>query len=634
MKSLAENLLQELFNYPSYRKGQYEAIEATLNGRDVFVSLSTGFGKSLCYQIPPLYKRTQKQRVTTFVISPLISLMEDQVSALNKKIVLDEEGVPRKKMNDTNYTDCACILTRDNSASVFSNKYAIVYLTPERLSKINLANCSNICSLVVDEAHCISEWGHDFRPEFRLVTKITGIPMIALTASATKLVRDDILKVLKLDQKLLTVRSSYNRKNLEYHVVQKTNYTMDISRIVSLIKTTNEFIIIYTQTRDQSLNISNDINKILGHISCIYHAGLSSEEKELSYKKFMNEEVRVIVATIAFGMGIDKGNINLVIHYGLPKTIEGYYQETGRAGRNSSNSVCVLFWSYIDIHVIPKNSNATFKSILKYVSNSGCKRRTLLEYFDEKDKTCESSRSLLCDHCYKKINGCPRFNFLSLRYSKDFSKELNVVLKTIIEINHKYGMLVYVYYLMGNSSKLKYDLAKGSYWRIVSNNKENENYLKSLFKLFVANGFIDSMRINDYYDVYLVSELGIQFLQSEAESGSELQLIIEFDDKILNNFFPLVWNKIEKQVEGRVEERVEERIEERVENKIEIQEKLKKLRLELAEGKPLYVVFSNKTLEELSIKQPKTTEELLQVSGIGPKKVEKYGERVLSITRK
>lgn len=423
-------LLKELFNYNSFKFGQFNAIEGFLSGRDVFVSLATGYGKSICYQMIPLILRKLGRKCTILVISPLKALIEDQINNINKNIYL-KNGIPFNK-NNTNINnideinDVACKYMIENEDQIYENKYAIVYVTPEKLnlvfSKINhkIKNYNfDVIGLIIDEAHCISEWGHNFRPEFRLIKRIINFPIMALSASATIKVKDDIIKQLNMSQNRLYIKSSFNRKNIEYNVIKKTKISSqngrkrsglqeDIEIIKNILSISNNLpAIIYVQTKKTAENLAKKINN-----SAYYHAGISDNIRNEVHKKFMNNDINVIIATIAYGMGIDKTNIRTIIHYGLPKTIEGYYQETGRAGRDSLDSKCFLFWSFGDIYalgsLIKKEEKTTkmekeiYKNILNYVNLKSCRREFILSYFGEIGN-CKSSKNLLCDNCQPEI---------------------------------------------------------------------------------------------------------------------------------------------------------------------------------------------------------------------------------------
>ncbi|MDA3855717.1 MAG: ATP-dependent DNA helicase [Candidatus Woesearchaeota archaeon] len=395
-----ELLLKKYFGYDKFRPMQLDIINNVLQKRDSLVLMPTGGGKSLCYQIPAL-----KFDGLTIVISPLISLMKDQVDALKAN------GVDAEYINSTLSVD----ETKDIITRIEKKEIKILYITPERLAlKSFRAFLSNITVtlIAIDEAHCICEWGHDFRKDYLglkfLKDYFVGVPIIALTATATSKVKDEILKQLNLDNPEVFV-SSFNRDNLNLTVASKTN---SFAKILCLVeKNRNDSIIIYCHSRQDTEIMAKGLNKY-GFRALEYHAGLSTRIRERNQELFINNKVNIIIATIAFGMGIDKSNVRVIIHDTFSKSIENYYQEIGRAGRDGLNSQCILFYSQDDIKkheffidllpnsTLRKSNNAKLNQMVSYCETKSCRRKYLLEYFGESFLKDNCGK---CDICLKLI---------------------------------------------------------------------------------------------------------------------------------------------------------------------------------------------------------------------------------------
>ena len=388
--------LKQTFGYNEFRPLQREIIEATLAGRDVFALLPTGGGKSLCFQLPALHRSG-----LTVVVSPLIALMKDQVDQLQAA------GVAATFLNST----LGAAESKTRLRGLHNGEYRLLYAAPERLMldnwKENL-RAWNVSALAIDEAHCISEWGHDFRPEYRQIAQLRAllpdIPVMALTATATERVRDDIVKHLALRDAGVYV-ASFNRPNLSYRVTPKDQPIKQITEFVS--KRPEESGIVYCATRATVERVAESL-AARGYAAKPYHAGLDAAQRSENQELFLRDETRIICATIAFGMGINKPNVRWVIHHDLPKNIEGYYQETGRAGRDGLPSDCLLLFSAGDAakqtHFIDEMSDAKeqqtartqLRQMMHYAECASCRRRELLTYFGEDfpGDNCES-----CDNC-------------------------------------------------------------------------------------------------------------------------------------------------------------------------------------------------------------------------------------------
>lgn len=388
--------LKQYFGYDTFRPLQEDIIKNVLAKKDCVVLMPTGGGKSLCFQLPALL-----QDGITIVISPLISLMKDQVDAL--LAIGIQAAMINSSMNASEIND---IIEKTKRGAI-----KILYIAPERLSLSsfeNLLHTLPISLFAIDEAHCISEWGHDFRPEYRnlkhLRTKFPNIPIIALTATATIKVRDDIMRQLDLPAPQIFT-SSFNRPNLSYQVLPKKDSFKTISSLLSSYR--NESAIIYCFSRKDTESIAEKLNAH-GFKAATYHAGLTSDRRRDNQERFIKDEVHIMVATIAFGMGIDKPDVRLVIHHSLPKSVEGYYQETGRAGRDGLPSRCVLLYSAADKfkhdYFIRQMADSEDKiqvqnnldQSVQYGTLDSCRRRFLLKYFNE-DYTADNCGN--CDKC-------------------------------------------------------------------------------------------------------------------------------------------------------------------------------------------------------------------------------------------
>src|SRR5213592_731439 len=374
--------LKKYFGYDAFRPLQQEIIDDALVNRDVFALLPTGGGKSLCFQLPALLRDG-----VTIVVSPLIALMKDQVDALRTS------GIAATFLNST----LAANEARERFRGLHRNQFRLLYVAPERLMMQNFLERAlnwNISQIAIDEAHCISEWGHDFRPEYRelkkLRTHFPDVPMMALTATATERVRADIVKQLKLREPRCYV-ASFNRPNLAYRVVPKA---APYEQLLALIRSRpTDSGIVYCASRKSTESLARNLNED-GISAKPYHAGLTSSERTKHQESFLRDDVRVVTATIAFGMGINKPNVRFVVHYDLPKNLESYYQETGRAGRDGLPSECVLLFSPGDVakqlHFIDEKSEseariarAQLRQMVHYAETRECRRATLLKYFGE-----------------------------------------------------------------------------------------------------------------------------------------------------------------------------------------------------------------------------------------------------------
>lgn len=431
-----ENLLKQYFGYDEFRPMQLDIIKNILEKRDSFVIMPTGGGKSVCYQLPTL-----KFEGVTLVISPLISLMKDQVDGLKAN------GINAEYINSSLSQEEII----DIKKRIQGKEVKLIYIAPERLASEDFRiflSTLNISLIAIDEAHCISEWGHDFRPEYRNLKSLRTIfpesPIIALTATATEKVRMDILKQLSLKDPKIFI-SSFNRRNLNLMVVEKKKA---MERIIKMLKEyKEESAIIYCFSRKDSENIAEKL-RYEGFDALPYHAGLDNETKKHNQDLFIKDKVNIMVATIAFGMGINKPNVRLIIHHTFPKTLEGYYQEIGRAGRDGIPSDCILLYSRgdkrkheffidkIEDKIIQNNARVKLRQVMNYCEDNSCRRRQILKYFGEDflEDNCKA-----CDSCLKlleplKINQktlIPKESEKKGKYNPELFEKLRILRKQI-----------------------------------------------------------------------------------------------------------------------------------------------------------------------------------------------------------
>ena len=595
-------LLQRVFGYAEFRSGQESLIDGVLSGRDVFGIMPTGGGKSMCYQLPGLMLSG-----ITLVISPLISLMRDQVMALKAS------GVPAAFINST--------LTGPQVQAVYRNllagQYKIVYVAPERLDYAgfgNLASKLQISFVAVDEAHCISQWGQDFRPSYlRILQFIKGLPnrpvIGAFTATATNRVREDILRILELRDPVQVV-TGFDRPNLYFDVLHpEDGKDKTLLKLLSGYKRKSG--IIYCSTRKKVESVC-ELLQDRGYAATRYHAGLEEQERSVNQEDFLYDRKPIMVATNAFGMGIDKSNVSFVIHYNMPKSIEAYYQEAGRAGRDGTEADCILLYSGADVHTArflinnaseneeldPKQREQIYQMDLErleamtgYCKTKQCLRGYILGYFGQKHPE-------LCGNC-----GSCRGEYESV----DITKEAQMILSCVKRINDKLGYGVGVNLignvLRGSRNKrvLELGLDELSTYGLLKNRGRSE-----------IHAMIDHLEAEGY----LVMDQEFQTIQLTAAAG-----------QILYRGKP-VQMLVEKEHE---EPQTAAEVRKLSGDEAELFDVLRELRASLAKeaGIPAYVVFSNATLADMAKKKPMTMSEFRKVAGVGEIKAAWYGTAFL-----
>jgi len=590
--------LKEVFGFDHFRGNQEAVIHSLMEGKNTFVIMPTGAGKSLCYQLPAIVRDG-----VAVVVSPLIALMKNQVDQLTAF------GVNAQFMNST--------LTKAEinrvKKDVINGECKLLYVAPESLTKEdNLAflQTANIAFVAIDEAHCISEWGHDFRPEYRkiklVVEQLGNPPVIALTATATPKVQIDIQKNLQMEEAQV-FKSSFNRKNLYYEIRPKTGAKKQLIKYIKHHK--GKSGIIYCLSRKKVEEIA-DLLKVNDIKAVPYHAGLEPDVRMGNQDAFLNEDVDVVVATIAFGMGIDKPDVRFVIHYDAPKSLEGYYQETGRAGRDGLEGNCLMFYSYDDIEKLEKfnkdksvaerdNARMLLAEMTSYAESSVCRRRHLLNYFGETlDKDCG-----FCDNCLK-----PKEKFSAM-------DELLLALQTVDETEETFGIehLTDVIRGVENEYVKSYNHSK---LEVYGKGKDKPaDFWNSIFRQALVYQFLE--KDIDSVGVLKLSDKGSDFIEHPTEidlskdhdfsdSNDEDAEVPEPAGGVVKSFDPILLDL------------------------------LKNLRKKIAKEKnvPPYVIFQDTSLEEMSTTYPLTIEDLGHVNGVGLGKATKFGKPFIDHIKK
>jgi len=596
MEKHPQTLLKNVFGYDEFRPLQQEIIDRTLVGKDSFVLMPTGGGKSMCFQIPALCFDG-----ITIVVSPLISLMKDQVQALESngiKADFFNSSISPQAEND--------VISRATKAEI-----QLLYLSPEKL--ISVSNTwlkkLNIKLVAIDEAHCVSMWGHDFRPEYTQLkvfrNSLPEVPFMALTATADKSARTDIEEQLGLKDSKLFI-SSFDRKNLSIEVrgqVPKQKKLQEIEQFVERKK--NESGIIYCLSRKNTEEVANYLKED-GHSVAFYHAGMNPEERERVQTKFINDDTKIIVATIAFGMGIDKSNVRWVIHYNLPKNLEGYYQEIGRAGRDGLPSETRLYYNMKDFVLYSQfadnGANSTMQKeklsrMLQFAEAKSCRRKILLSYFGE-HLTNACGNCDVCDNPPKDFDG-------TLLAQK--------ALSGIARMKEKEGITMLINVLRGSNNAEVY---AGGYFQLktygVGSDVSFFDWRDYIIQL-ANQGLIEIMYSEG--SALKISPIGWKVLRGEQSIKLTLPIIAKEKNTRKPKFIKMT-------DEGEVN--------------VELFTELKKLRYSISreENVPAYIIFNDKSLKAMASDLPVTENQFLAISGVGMNKMKQYGEKFMKVIRK
>lgn len=595
--------LKEIFGYSQFRGDQEAIIHSILAGRNTFVIMPTGAGKSLCYQLPAIVSEG-----TAIVISPLIALMKNQVDQLNAF------GINAQFLNSTLSKAEMNKVKKDT----LNGTLKLLYIAPESLTKeenLDFLKKATISFVAIDEAHCISEWGHDFRPEYRkirgIVDDIGNLPVIALTATATPKVQQDIQKNLQMEEADL-YKTSFNRKNLYYEIKPKVDAKKQLIKFVKQNK--GKSGIVYCLSRKTVEEIAELLN--VNDVKALpYHAGLDPQTRMHNQDAFLNEDVDVICATIAFGMGIDKPDVRFVIHYDAPKSLEGYYQETGRSGRDGLEGNCVMFYSYDDIVKLEKfnkdkpvterdNARHLLTEMVSYSNLGVCRRRQLLGYFGEfMDKDCG-----FCDNCVK-----PTEKF-------KVQHEVVLALQTVLQTDQRFDAshLSDVLTATSNQYVTSYEHNQLDVYGKGREFNDTGEFWCSLIKQITIYGYLE--KDVDNYGILKLTQRGMNYIEDPypitlAKDHDYAQVATDAKDDD---------DKDSDTASGGVA--YDE----------ELLGLLKALRKKVAKEKnlPPYVIFQDPSMEEMATTYPTTREEMAQINGVGMGKVQKFGRQFIDLIAK
>ncbi|MBR2368062.1 MAG: DNA helicase RecQ [Alistipes sp.] len=595
---LLHDKLHEYFGFSSFKGNQEAVISNVLAGKDTFVLMPTGGGKSLCYQLPALIMDG-----VAIVISPLIALMKNQVDAM--RTFSTESGIAHFLNSSLNKSAIAQV-----RQDVLEGRTKLLYFAPESLTKednIAFLRKIKISFYAIDEAHCISEWGHDFRPEYRrirpIINDIGNAPLIALTATATPKVQMDIQKNLGMTDATV-FRSSFNRPNLYYELRPKHNVDHDIIRFIKQHESKSG--IIYCLSRKKVEELA-ELLMANGIKALAYHAGMDAQTRAENQDAFLHERVDVIVATIAFGMGIDKPDVRYVIHYDIPKSLEGYYQETGRAGRDGGEGYCLTFYSYKDIQKLEKFMQGKpvaeqeigkllLLETVSYAESSMCRRKSLLHYFGEEypEDNCGN-----CDNC---CNPKPKM---------EAHEEMQLALETLKEIGDKFKIDHLVSILIGKVTAIIKSYGHNKLEVFGAGKDKDARFWNAVIRQALINGFIDKNIEN--YGLISVNKRGEEYIKKPTSITITLDHDYDSEEDNIQS--------AAMKGGGAADE--------------ELFAMLKDLRRKVAKQNnlPPYVIFQDPSLEDMSIQYPITIEEMQTISGVGAGKAQKFGAEFIKLIK-
>ena len=596
--------LQTYFGFNEFKGEQETAIQSVLNGKDTFVIMPTGGGKSMCYQLPALMLEG-----VAIVVSPLIALMKNQVDALRGNH--EDPAITHFLNSSLNKSEAEQV-----RADVVAGKTKLLYVAPETLTKesnVEFLKSVKISFVAVDEAHCISEWGHDFRPEYRrirpIIKQIADVPIIALTATATPKVQQDIQKNLQMVDATL-IKSSFNRDNLYYEVRPKKDALKQI--VQYSLNNKGKSGIIYCLSRKKVEQIAETLS-VNGIKALPYHAGKDSKTRSRIQDQFLMQDVDIIVATIAFGMGIDKPDVRSVIHYDIPKSLESYYQETGRAGRDGGEGHCIAFYSHKDIEKLEKFlqgkpiaeqeiGSQLLQEVMAYAETSVSRRKFLLHYFGEE---------------FDEVNGPGAKNCDNMRYPKpqyDGQEEIHMVISAALEHKEAHKMQFISAILIGEHNREvdDYDGDKSSFWE--RGKEKSDRYWNGIIRQAIVLGFLK--KEIEKYGILKITDKGRDFLMNPKS----VMLSEERNYRDVDTGDTMVQTR---RGQGGVAD-------------VTLRKMLVTLRKDIADEKdlPPYVIFQDVSLDEMAIHYPIKEDELLRITGVGAGKAIKFGVRFLELISK
>ncbi len=593
--------LEQFFGFDTFKGNQQAIIESVLASQDTFVIMPTGGGKSLCYQLPALMLPG-----TAIIISPLIALMKNQVDSIRGYGQQDEVA----HFLNSSLTKAQM---RQVKQDILDQKTKLLFIAPETLTKdenIEFFKTVDISFVAVDEAHCISEWGHDFRPEYRRIRDMLNsigkrIPIIALTATATPKVQTDIVKSLNMSEVNIFI-SSFNRENLYYEVRPKGKEEETRKQIIQIIKEMpNESGIIYVQSRKAAEDIARTL--VVNDIKAApYHAGLDAKTRSKTQDDFLMEEVDVIVATIAFGMGIDKPDVRFVIHYDMPKSIENYYQETGRAGRDGLAGSCIAFYAYRDLLKLEKflrdkpvaereMGNQLLQEVMGYAETTTCRRQFLLHYFGEEYDVEQCSEK--CDNC---------------RYPKEkieVKKEMVLGLKAVLELEENFPIKPLIDFIRGKETKEMKDYGFVNKELFGKGKDQDKNFWSTIFRQGILHDLIQ--KDIESYGLLKVTDAGKAFLKNPT--SIQVPLNHNYDETAAGPSSNGSTSALDQ-------------------NLVKLLKDLRKREAKRL-GVPPFVIFQDPSLEEMASVYPLSMEDLANVGGVSKGKALRYGKPFLKVIR-